>query len=178
MAEDDVMALTEITASVVGAYLTHNKVGAAELPALISSIYGALARTATPLAEEAEAPAYLPAVSIRKSLASPDFIISMIDGKSYRVLRRHLTTHGLSPDEYRARYNLPADYPIVAPAYAAKRSEMAKSLGLGRKKVAAKPVGARRKLKIAVPAAEPFRPLRIPHPQPTAPRSIATQASP
>ena len=153
MAEDDVMALTEITASVVGAYLTHNKVGAAELPALISSIYGALARTATPLAEEAEAPAYLPAVSIRKSLASPDFIISMIDGKPYRVLRRHLTTHGLSPDEYRARYNLPADYPIVAPAYAAKRSEMAKSLGLGRKKVAAKPVGARRKLKIAVPAA-------------------------
>ena len=77
----------------------------------------------------------------------------MIDGKPYRVLRRHLTTHGLSPDEYRARYNLLADYPIVAPAYAAKRSEMAKSLGLGRKKEEEKPVNARRKLKIAIPAA-------------------------
>jgi predicted transcriptional regulator len=146
-------ALTEITASVVGAYLTHNKVGAGDLPALISLTYGALARTATPLVEEAVVPACVPAVSIRKSLASPEFIISMIDGKPYRILRRHLTTHGLSPDEYRARYNLPANYPVVAPAYAAKRSEMAKSLGLGRKKVAEKPVGARRKLKIAIPAA-------------------------
>jgi len=153
MDEDEVMALTGITASVVGAYLTHNKVGATELPALILSTYAALAKTAAPLAAEAAAPEHVPAVSVRKSLASPDFIISMIDGKPYRVLRRHLTTHGLSPEEYRARYNLPANYPVVAPAYAAKRSEMAKSLGLGRKKVAAKPVGARRKLKIAVPAA-------------------------
>ena len=122
------------------------------MPALISSTYAALAQTAAPLAAEAAAPEYVPAVTVRKSLASPEFIISMIDGKPYRVLRRHLTTHGLSPDEYRARYNLPADYPIVAPAYAAKRSEMAKSLGLGRKKVEEKPVNARRKLKIAIPA--------------------------
>lgn len=153
MDENEVMALTGITASVVGAYLTHNKVGAAELPLLISSTYAALAKTATPPFAEAAAPEHVPAVSVRKSLASPDFIISMIDGKPYRVLRRHLTTHGLSPDEYRARYNLPADYPIVAPAYAAKRSEMAKSLGLGRKKVEAIPAAGRRKLKIAIPAA-------------------------
>lgn len=153
MDEDEVMALTGITASVVGAYLTHNKVGAAELPPLISSTYAALAKTATPPLAEAAAPEHVAAVSVRKSLASPEFIISMIDGKPYRVLRRHLTTHGLSPDEYRARYNLPADYPVVAPAYAAKRSEMAKSLGLGRKKVEAKPAGGRRKLKIAIPAA-------------------------
>jgi predicted transcriptional regulator len=153
MTEDEVMALTEVTASIVGAYLTHNKVGAAELPALISSTYAALAKTAAPLAIEAAAPDHVPAVSIRKSLASPEFIISMIDGKPYRVLRRHLTTHGLSPNEYRARYNLPADYPIVAPAYAAKRSEMAKRLGLGRKKVEEKPVNGRRKLKIAIPVA-------------------------
>ncbi len=153
MNEDEVMALTEITASVVGAYLTHNKVGATELAALISSTYGALARARAPAVEEATVPAYVPAISIRKSLASPEVIISMIDGKPYRVLRRHLTTHGLSPEEYRARYNLPADYPIVAPTYAAKRSEMAKSLGLGRKKVAEKPVSARPKLKIAIPAA-------------------------
>jgi predicted transcriptional regulator len=153
MDKDKVMALTGITASVVGAYLTHNKIGAAELPVLISSTYAALAKTAAPLAIEAAAPDHVPAVSIRKSLASPEFIISMIDGKPYRVLGRHLTTHGLSPDEYRARYKLPADYPIVAPAYAAKRSEMAKRIGLGRKKVEEKPVSARRKLKIAIPAA-------------------------
>ena len=153
MDEDEVMALTGITASVVGAYLTYNKVGAAELPSLISSTYAALEKTAKPLVAEAAAPEHVPAVSVRKSLASPDFIISMIDGKPYRVLRRHLTTHGLSPDEYRARYNLPADYPVVAPAYAAKRSEMAKIVGLGRKKVDAKPAGGRRKLKIAIPAA-------------------------
>ena len=120
MDEDEVMALTGITASIVGTYLTHNKVGAAELPSLISSTYAALAKTARPLVAEGAALEHVPAVSVRKSLASPDFIISMIDGKPYRVLRRHLTTHGLSPDKYRARYNLPADYPLVAPAYAAK----------------------------------------------------------
>ncbi len=153
MNEDDVRALTEITASVVGAYLTHNKVGATELSALISSTYAALAQTAAPLAAEAVAPEHESAVSVRKSLASPEYIISMIDGEPSRVMRRHLTTHGLLPDEYRARYDLPADYPIVAPAYAAKRSEMAKSLGLGRKKAEEKPISARRTLKIAIPVA-------------------------
>jgi len=153
MNEDKVMALTKITASVIGAYLTHNRVSATELPALISSTYGALARAAAPLVAEVAAPSHVPAVSIRKSLASPEFIVSMIDGKPYRVLKRHLTTQGLTSDEYRTRYNLPADYPIVAPAYAAQRSEMAKRLGLGRKKVEAPPVNARRKLKIAIPVA-------------------------
>ena len=76
---------------------------------------------------------FAPAVSVRKSLASPDHIISMIDGKPYRTLRRHLTGHGLTPDAYRQRYNLKADYPMVAPTYSESRRAMAHKIGLGRK---------------------------------------------
>ena len=74
-----------------------------------------------------------PATTARKSLSSPDHIISMIDGKKYKSLRRHLTTNGLTPDEYRQRYNLKADYPMVAPTYSEARRAMAKTIGLGRK---------------------------------------------
>lgn len=95
---------------------------------------------------EVEAPVeYTPAVSVRKSLASPDHIISMIDGKPYKTLRRHLATHGLTPEQYRERYNLKADYPMVAQTYSESRRAMAKKIGLGRKpgskveKAAAKP---------------------------------------
>jgi predicted transcriptional regulator len=79
------------------------------------------------------APKYTPAVSVRKSLASDDHIISLIDGKPYKTLRRHLSGHGLTPEQYRERYKLPADYPMVARSYSEKRREMAKTLGLGRK---------------------------------------------
>lgn len=85
-----------------------------------------------------EAREFVPAVSVRKSTADPEFILSMIDGKPYRALRRHLTTHGLTPETYRERYGLKSDYPMVAPAYAAKRSQLAKDLGLGRKGAAAR----------------------------------------
>jgi predicted transcriptional regulator len=88
------------------------------------------------------------AVSLRKSLASPEHIVSMIDGKPYRLLKRHLSQHGLTPHEYRIRCRLPSDYPMIAPAYNAERSAMAKRLGLGRKP-AATPAPSRRKLKIA-----------------------------
>ena len=85
--------------------------------------------------ETAQAPEeHIPAVSVRKSLADPDRIISMIDGKPYRSLKRHLSRHGLTPDEYRARYGLKPDYPMVAPGYSAARREMAHSIGLGRKR--------------------------------------------
>ena len=151
MHDDELMALIEVTASLVGAYLANNRLSAAELPGLISATYGALATVGPIAVPAAAAPAYIPAVSIRKSLASPEFIVSMIDGKPYRVLKRHLTTQGLTPDEYRARYDLPADYPIVAPAYAAKRSALAKTLGLGRKKAIVPSVKNRRKLMIAIP---------------------------
>ncbi len=83
---------------------------------------------------EAEAPVeYTPAVSVRKSLASNDYIISMLDGKPYKTLRRHLATHGLTPEQYKERFGLKADYPLVAPSYSAARQAMAKKIGLGRK---------------------------------------------
>jgi predicted transcriptional regulator len=86
---------------------------------------------------------YMPAVSVRKSLASKDHILSMIDGKPYKTLRRHLATHGLTADQYRERYNLKADYPMVAETYSESRRAMAKKIGLGRKpgdKIAVKAV--------------------------------------
>jgi predicted transcriptional regulator len=88
-----------------------------------------------PEAEQQEKPAteYAPAVTVRKSLSSPDDLISLIDGKPYKTLKRHLSTHGLTPAEYRERYGLKADYPMVAPTYAATRRELAKKIGLGRK---------------------------------------------
>jgi predicted transcriptional regulator len=77
---------------------------------------------------------YKPAVSIEESLASPDQILSLIDGKPYKALKRHLSTHGLTPAEYRSRYGLPVDYPLVAPSYSAARREVARKLGLGGKR--------------------------------------------
>jgi len=88
--------------------------------------------------EEPTSEEFTPAVSVRKSLASKDHIISLIDGKPYRTLRRHLNTHGLTPEEYRARYNLKADYPMVAPTYSEQRRAMAHKIGLGAKGRAAR----------------------------------------
>lgn len=121
--------LKTLTADIVSAYVSNNTVAASDLAGLIGSTYMALAGAGTP--KEPAAPEFVPAVSVRKSLASRDHIISMIDGKPYALLKRHLKTNGLTPDEYRARYNLPADYPMVAPAYSEKRVELAKSIGLG-----------------------------------------------
>jgi predicted transcriptional regulator len=102
-----------------------------ELPALIHSVHAALARLASgqvntaPLVEKQE-----PAVSVRKSL-TPDFLVCLDDGKKFKSLRRHLRTLGMTPDQYRVKWSLPPDYPMVAPNYAAVRSEMAKRIGLG-----------------------------------------------
>lgn len=122
-----------------------------DVPAFLKSMFETVSALAAPAAaggatEEAAAE-HVPAVTARKSLASPDHILSMIDGKPYRTLRRHLSGHGLTPEEYRARYGLKADYPMVAPAYSEARRAMAKKIGLGRKpgqKVAAKPAPAKR----------------------------------
>jgi predicted transcriptional regulator len=95
---------------------------------------------------------YTPAVSVRKSLASPDHIVSMIDGKPYKTLRRHLSTHGLTPEDYRARYNLKADYPMVAPAYSEHRRAMAKKIGLGAKGRGARGGASGRKPRASKPA--------------------------
>jgi predicted transcriptional regulator len=107
-----------------------------DVPAFLSSMHAAVAGLggggAEPVTEE-PAQEYVPAVSVRKSLASKDHIISMIDGKPYKTLRRHLATNGLTPDEYRQRYSLKADYPMVAESYSEARRDMAKKSGLGRK---------------------------------------------
>src|SRR4051794_29821165 len=122
----------ELVADIVSAYVSNNPVPVAELPALVGRIHTALNSLAagpSPAAEpetEKATPAQL-----RKSI-TPDALISFIDGKPYKTLKRHLTGHGVDPHAYRERYGLPRDYPMVAASYAAQRSELAKSIGLGR----------------------------------------------
>lgn len=109
---------------------------AQEVPEFLKSMHDAVASLSAPAATEPtaeEVPTHTPAVSVRKSLANPNHIISMIDGKPYKTLRRHLSTHGLTPAEYRERYGLKPDYPMVAPTYSEQRRAMAKKIGLGRK---------------------------------------------
>jgi predicted transcriptional regulator len=120
----------------------NNRVAAEDVPAFLRSMHATvteLAGDSTADGEDsASAQEFTPAVSARKSLASKDHIISMIDGKPYKTLRRHLSTHGLTPEEYRARYNLKPDYPMVSENYSAVRREMAKKIGLGQKGRAAR----------------------------------------
>ena len=108
-----------------------------DIPAFLSSVHSALGKLGAPAVdavEEASA-TYTPAVSVRKSLADPEYIVSMIDGRKYRSLKRHLSANGLTPVQYRERYGLKADYPTTAPAYSAVRSAAARATGLGRKAV-------------------------------------------
>ncbi len=123
-------ALVEMTAEIVSAYVVKNSVPLADMPALIASVHGALGRLGTAAPDEAPAARPIPPVSIKKSVTD-DYLISLEDGQRYKSLKRHLSKHGLTPADYRAKWGLPADYPMVAPAYAAKRSELAKSMGLG-----------------------------------------------
>ena len=135
---NDEINAVELAAELTAAWLANpnTRTNADDVPAFLRSMHAAVAQlsganaTADP---EESAQAYEPAVTVRKSLASPDHIISLIDGKPYRTLRRHLASNGLTPEEYRARYNLKADYPMVAPSYSEARRTMAKSIGLGRK---------------------------------------------
>ncbi|RWE12556.1 MAG: MucR family transcriptional regulator [Mesorhizobium sp.] len=130
-AENNTDALIELTADVVSAYVSNNPVPVGELPALITQVHAALKDTIGGPVTRPEP--LTPAVSIKKSV-TPDYIISLEDGKKFKSLKRHLSTHyGLTPDEYRAKWGLPADYPMVAPNYAAARSALAKTMGLGRK---------------------------------------------
>jgi predicted transcriptional regulator len=137
--QPDQLDTVALAAELTIAWLGNNntRVQAEDVPAFLRQMHGALNQLAAPQDSEtaAEAPAqeYIPAVSVRKSLADPANIISMIDGKSYKTLRRHLSTHGLTPEQYRERYNLKADYPMVAPDYSAARRDMAHRIGLGRK---------------------------------------------
>jgi predicted transcriptional regulator len=131
--------LVAMTIEVVASYVAHNNIRPEDVPDFIAKTHAAIAGIAkepeTPAEETPAAqPEFTPAVSVRKSLASPDHILSMIDGKPYKSLKRHLSSHGLTPAEYRVRYGLKSDYPMVAPGYSAQRREVAKRLGLGRKR--------------------------------------------
>jgi predicted transcriptional regulator len=130
---------TTLAAEVVAAFVANNSLPIGDLASLIQAVRGALENLGNASIDPAT-PAVKrePAVSIRKSV-TPDFIICLEDGKSFRSLRRHLTALGMSPEEYRAKWNLPADYPMVAPNYAAQRSEMAKKIGLGQLREKAAP---------------------------------------
>jgi predicted transcriptional regulator len=128
--------IASLTVELLSAYLSNNTVPSAELAGLIQSTRAALTQDAAPIETEADKPTFTPAVTVRKSLASPDHLISLIDGKPYKTLKRHLTRHGLTPETYRERYGLPASYPMVAPAFAAMRRAIAEKIGLGTKRAA------------------------------------------
>lgn len=124
--------LITLTADIVAAHVSNNSVAVADIPQLVENVHSSLAslsKQSAPAAEERPEPA----VSIRASV-KPDYIVCLEDGKKLKMLKRHLMTHyNMTPDEYRARWGLPADYPMVAPNYAATRRDLAKKIGLGRK---------------------------------------------
>jgi predicted transcriptional regulator len=123
----------ELCSDIVSAYVSNNSVQAADLPSLLQSVYAALTKTAQGQQEEPKAE-LVPAVSVRKSV-TPDYIICLEDGKKFKSLKRHLrSTYDMTPEQYRAKWNLPADYPMVAPNYAKARSELAKTMGLGQQR--------------------------------------------
>jgi predicted transcriptional regulator len=120
----------ELAAEIVAAYISNNAIPAAELPSLINSVFSALTQAVAGKAEEPKVEP-IPAVPVKKSV-TPDYIICLADGKKFKSLKRHLrTTYDMTPEQYRAKWNLPSDYPMVAPNYAKARSELARTMGLG-----------------------------------------------
>lgn len=147
MSDENSLNAVELATELTIAWLgnQNNRVTAEEVPTFLRTMHATINElsSGSSAADDAQsgseaAEEFTPAVSVRKSLASKDHIISMIDGKPYRMLRRHLATHGLTPEEYRARYNLKPDYPMVAPNYSEQRRAMAHKIGLGSKGRAAR----------------------------------------
>ena len=130
--------LLNLTTEIVASFAGNNTVAVGDLPAVITSVFRALRGVGEPeAAKPAEAP--VPAVPVKKSIGT-DFLVCLEDGKKVKMLKRYLASrYNLTPDQYRQRWGLPRDYPMVAPAYAARRSEMARQFGLGRKPAAAAP---------------------------------------
>jgi predicted transcriptional regulator len=123
----------ELAADIVSAYVSNNSVATADLPALIGDIHSALVRLSSGTAD-APAESLKPAVPVKKSI-TPDYIVCLDDGKKFKSLKRHLRTqYDMTPEEYRERWNLPPDYPMVAPNYAQARSQLAKKMGLGQQR--------------------------------------------
>lgn len=129
----DRATLVELTTEIVSAYVGNNSVAVADLGALISSVHGSLQRLGSDVAETA-AVELKPAVAVKKSIHN-DYIICLEDGKKFKSLKRHLRTqYNMTPEQYREKWGLPADYPMVAPNYANARSELAKKMGLGQQR--------------------------------------------
>jgi predicted transcriptional regulator len=123
----------ELTASIVSAYVSNNSVSAQDLSALINQVHSALTRVSTGQGDNASEP-LRPAVSVKKSI-TPDHIVCLEDGKKFKSLKRHLRTqYSMTPEQYREKWGLPADYPMVAPNYAQARSDLAKQMGLGQQR--------------------------------------------
>ena len=123
----------ELTAEIVSAYVSNNTVSAAEIPSLISQVHAALSRVSGKPGESPAEP-LKPAVSVKKSI-TPEHIVCLEDGKKFKSLKRHLRTqYNMTPEQYREKWNLGADYPMVAPNYAAARSQLAKQMGLGQQR--------------------------------------------
>jgi predicted transcriptional regulator len=126
----------ELAAELVAAYVSNNPVPKSELPDLILAVHSSLARLGSePEHGQPQIEAKAPAVPIRKSV-TPDYLICLEDGKRFKSMRRHLRLHGLTPEQYRDKWKLPSDYPMVAPNYAAQRSTLARKIGLGQKRMA------------------------------------------
>ena len=128
----------ELASDIISNFVAHNSISPTELPALIRSVYSALSGVDEPDPAAEEAPVrHATPMQVRRSI-SDDGLVSFIDGKKYKTLKRHLTTNGMTIADYKARFGLPQDYPTTAPAYSAARSALAKSLGLGQRGAAAK----------------------------------------
>ena len=133
MTESAGKSFIDLTAEIVSAYVSHNATPASEIPALISQVHAALQRVSAGRSEAPLEPAK-PAVSVKKSM-TPDYLVCLEDGKRFKSLKRHLRTqYNMTPEQYRDKWGLPADYPMVAPNYAAARSELAKQMGLGQQR--------------------------------------------
>jgi predicted transcriptional regulator len=123
----------ELAADVVSAYVSNNSVPSADLPMLLKSVYAALTRTVQGQTQEPQAE-LVPAVPVKKSV-TPDYVVCLEDGKKFKSLKRHLRTqYNMTPEQYREKWGLPVDYPMVAPNYARARSELAKEMGLGQQR--------------------------------------------
>jgi predicted transcriptional regulator len=126
--------LIDLAADIVSAYVSNNTVATGDLPGLISEVYAALQRTSSGVAPEPQPEPLKPAIPIKKSV-TPDYIVCLEDGKKFKSLKRHLRTqYGVTPEEYREKWGLPPDYPMVAPNYAQARSDLAKKMGLGQQR--------------------------------------------
>lgn len=151
-------ALVTLAADIVAAHVSHNQVAGSEIGGLIETVYGALATLGKPAEPAPEKPTG--AVTVRASLKR-EYLVSMIDGKNYKVLKRHLGLNGYTPQSYREAFDLPHDYPMIAPAYAEKRRAIAHEIGLGRKQEAPlEPVAP-----AAAPTAAAEKPVRKPRAQ-------------